>query len=66
MILGYILICGMGPMEPYAINGCIAYPEQFAKMTECENEVLGFLYNHDLPEGRYIDDFRCIEIGTGV
>jgi hypothetical protein len=27
---------------------------------------VGFLYNHDLPEGRYIDDFRCIEIGTGV
>jgi hypothetical protein len=53
-------------MEPYAIEGCIAYPEQFAEMTECENEVIGFLANHNLPEGRYIDDFDCIVIGTGV
>jgi hypothetical protein len=53
-------------MEPYQINGCIAYPEQFAEMIERENEVLGFLYNHNLPEGRYIDDFDCIVIGTGV
>jgi hypothetical protein len=66
MILGYVLICGMDWSEPYAINGCIAYPEQFAEITECENEVLGFLHNHDLPEGQYIDDFDCIVIGTGV
>jgi hypothetical protein len=66
MILGYILICGMGPMEPYAINGCIAYTEHFAELTECENERLGFLDEPNLREGRYVDDSRCIVIGTGV
>jgi hypothetical protein len=66
MILGYVLICGMGWTEPYAIDGCIAYIEQFADMTECENEVIGFLNKPELPDGQYIDDFDCIVIGTGV
>jgi hypothetical protein len=66
MILGYILICGMGPMEPYAINGCIAYTEQFAELTECENERQGFLDEPTLRPGQYVDESRCIVIGTGV
>jgi hypothetical protein len=53
-------------MEPYAINGCIAYTEHFAELTECENERLGFLDEPNLREGRYVDDSRCIVIGTGV
>tara|TARA_R110000851_G_scaffold143144_1_gene282006 strand:+ start:284 stop:484 length:201 start_codon:yes stop_codon:yes gene_type:complete len=66
MILGYILICGMGPMEPYAIEGCIAYTEQFAQLTECENEAIGFLNKPELSEGQYIDGFDCIVIGAGA
>jgi hypothetical protein len=53
-------------MEPYAIDGCIAYTEQFAELTECENERQGFLDEPTLRPGQYVDESRCIVIGTGV
>jgi hypothetical protein len=66
MILGYILICGMGWTTPGAIEGCVVYPEPFANFAECESVRLDFLDSYNPPEGYYVDDSRCIVIGTGV
>ena len=66
MILGYILICGMGPMEPETIDGCRVYTEQFPTYLLCENERQGFLDEPNLREGHYVDDSLCFIIGTGV
>jgi hypothetical protein len=66
MILGYILICGMGPGEPSSIEGCIVYPRQFETLVACEEGRDNFHANISLREGHYIDDSGCIVIGTGV
>ena len=66
MILGYILICGFGPLEPGSIEGCKVYTIPFYDAVTCENERAGFLVSPDLRDGHYIDDSGCIVIGTGV
>ena len=66
MILGYILICGMGPMEPGAIEGCIVYTLQFGEVATCEQERDAFLDNPGLRKGHYIDDIACLVIGTSA
>jgi hypothetical protein len=66
MILGYVLICGMGPMEVGAIDGCRLFTMQFADMVTCEAERQGFLDEPNLREYHYVDDSGCFVVGTGV
>jgi hypothetical protein len=66
MILGYILICGMGPMEPYAVNGCRAFSRVFASVELCKESNDRFYGNVTLKDGHYIDGSGCFLIGTGL
>jgi hypothetical protein len=66
MILGYILICGMGPMEPYSLNGCRAFSRMFPSVELCQESRDRFYGNVSLKDGHYIDDSGCFLIGTGT
>jgi len=66
MILGYILICGMGPLEPGAINGCRTFYDQFPDVQSCEARQYSFIENTTLRDDHYIDDVGCFTIGTEV
>jgi hypothetical protein len=66
MILGYILICGMGSLEYGAIDGCKVFPKQFKETATCELAFDNFLVQMSLPEGYYIADHDCFELGIGA
>ena len=66
MILGYILICGINPLEAGTINGCRLYSRQFKDTTTCERSYQDFLVNTVLPEGQYPADNGCFSVGTGL
>lgn len=66
MVLGYILICGMGPMEPRVIEGCRAFTMPFTTVAECEESRENFLLSPNLRDQHYVDDSGCFVIGTGA
>jgi hypothetical protein len=66
MILGYILICGINPLEADTIDGCRLYSRQFRYMSSCEKAYQDFLGNTRLPEGHYPADNDCFSVGTGL
>ena len=66
MILGYILICGISPLQAGTINGCRLYSRQFHDEVSCEQAYEGFLVNTMLPEGHYSADHGCFSVGMGV
>ena len=66
MILGIILICGMGPATPGAINGCLVRTRPFTELAECESEMRNPLTLPALTAGQYFADARCIAMGTGA
>jgi hypothetical protein len=66
MVLGYILICGMGSLEPGSIEGCRVFTIPFPTVAECEESRENFLLSPNLRDQHYVDDSRCIVIGTGA
>ena len=66
MVLGYILVCGLGPLSPNAIDGCRVDTKAFPTLAACEETNASVLANSSLPEPQYVDDSRCILIGTGL
>jgi hypothetical protein len=67
MILGYILICGMGPLEPNTIEGCRAFTMQFPNVSICEERYELFVAESDkLKEGQYISGHDCLVFGTDL
>ena len=66
MVLGYILVCGLGPMSPNAIEGCRVDTMSFPTLAVCEETRANVVANFNLSEPYYIDDSGCILIGTGL
>ena len=66
MVLGYILICGMGPLDPGAIEGCRVFTIPFSTVAECEESRENFLLSPSLRDQHYVDDSGCFVIGTGA
>jgi hypothetical protein len=67
MILGYILICGMGPFQPNAIEGCHAITVQFESLTECQEAYAVFANeSYKLKEGHYIEGHDCLVFGSDL
>jgi hypothetical protein len=66
MVLGYILVCGLGPLSPNAIEGCRVDTRSFPTVAACEELRESAIANFSLPDPYYIDDSGCILIGTGV
>lgn len=66
MILGYILICGMSPLQAGTINGCMLYSRPFTDEVSCEQAYEDFLVDTKLLEGHYSADHGCFSVGTGV
>jgi hypothetical protein len=66
MVLGYILVCGLGPLSPDAIDGCRVDTRAFPTVAACEELRENVLANFNLSDPYYIDDSGCIVIGTGA
>jgi hypothetical protein len=66
MVLGYILVCGLGPITPNSIEGCRVDTMSFPTLVVCEETRANVIANFSLPDPYYIDDSGCILIGTGV
>jgi hypothetical protein len=56
----------MGPLEPGAIEGCRVFTLPFSTVAECEESRENFLLSPNLRDQHYVDDSRCIVIGTGA
>jgi hypothetical protein len=65
MVLGYILVCGLGPLSLDAIDGCRVDTRAFTTLAACEELRENVVANFSLPAPSYVDDSRCIVIGTG-
>tara|TARA_R110000764_G_scaffold41411_1_gene93097 strand:- start:2839 stop:3075 length:237 start_codon:yes stop_codon:yes gene_type:complete len=66
MILGYILICGMGIMQPNAVDGCLSTTRLFDSMKSCDEGREAFLGRFTPKPGQYIGSSGCFAIGTKV
>jgi len=64
MILGYILICGMGPLEPGTIEGCRLFTQQHPTETSCEAALMRFYQDVTLRPEHYISAGACFVVGT--
>lgn len=64
MILGYILMCGLGPLE--AVNGCRVYPRLFTRYELCEEARDLFLSNLTVKKGLYVGASGCVVIGESI
>jgi len=64
MFLGIVLICGMGPTEAGAIQGCRAFTMLFPNSDTCMQETANFYSNAELNEGHFISDLQCVPLGA--
>ena len=66
MVLGYIVMCGLGPLSPNSIEGCRIDTMSFPTLAACEETNVNVVVDFNLPDPYYIDDSGCILIGTGL
>jgi hypothetical protein len=64
MVLGYVLVCGLGPLTPNSIEGCRIDTRAFITEAVCEELREDVLANLILPAQQYVANSGCILIGT--
>jgi hypothetical protein len=66
VILGYILVCGYGPLQPNALDGCRVLTQGYTTIQACEKSRLSFMDSFVFPGSTYVDATECLVIGTKV